>query len=56
MAEKLSSSVSSGSSSPAHAAMAKEAVAMAFVAGLARARDTEGASHMFVKRRGEPGT
>lgn len=56
MAARLTSSVSSGSSSPAQAAMANEAVAIAFVEGLASARETEGGSHMLVRRSGEPGT
>lgn len=55
MAAILSDSVSSSSSRPRTAAMAKDAVARALVCGFDRAREAVGGSQMLVRRRGWPG-
>lgn len=56
MAARFWAKVRSSSSRPRECAMAKEAVAIAFVAGKERAILAEGGSQMLVKRTGEPGT
>lgn len=54
-AARFFSRVRSSSSIPRQWEMAKEAVAIAFVAEKERARAAEGGSQMLVKRIGEPG-